>query len=227
MRRCLLCLATLLFLAAEAAPAHAGVLYSQPSSNIGFFYSQNDTSGLSPANPIVTYDNFTLGSTATIASATWVGGFLPSVVNNTITSFTLTFYNDNAGTPGTAITAETIPGNAGQAFLGRDVLQDYVYGYRANLPTPVPAVGGTQYWVSIVANLNTGGTSQWGWENGTGGDGAGFQSFGTAPPGPITSDSAFTLSDSAAVPEPTSLGLLAIGIAGIAGCGWRRRNQRM
>src|ERR1700686_2416877 len=82
-----------------AGRTYAGVLYSQPSDNIGFFYSQNDTSGATvPANG-TTYDNFTLGTGATVRNVSWVGGFLPSVVNNTIAAFTLTFYNDNSGAP--------------------------------------------------------------------------------------------------------------------------------
>ncbi|HWY88990.1 MAG TPA: hypothetical protein VNX28_19910 [Gemmataceae bacterium] len=220
MKRSILCLGAFALITVGAGRTYAGVLYSQPSDNIGFFYSQNDTGGATtPANG-TTYDNFTLGTTSTVRNVSWVGGFLPTIVNNTITSFTLTFYSDNSGAPGTALTTNTISGNANQSFVGRDALQDYVYSYSANLPTPFVATSGTHYWLSVVANLNAGGTFQWGWENSGGasdpGDGVGYQSLLGAMPTPITSDSAFTLSDVAAVPEPSTL-VMASALFGIFG----------
>jgi len=182
--------------------AHAGILYSQPSNNVGFFYSQNDTNGVPPANA-TTYDNFTLGTSSTVANVAWTGGFLPGADTTNITSFTLTFYNDNAGQPGSILATRTILGNAGQTFAGNDLLQDNVYNFNANVSTPT-FLAGTQYWLSIVANRDSGGLYQYGWENSSVGDGVGYQTlFGTT--GPITSDSAFTLSDVAAVPEPSTL----------------------
>jgi hypothetical protein len=210
------------YLTVGVTQAHAGIVYSQPSNNFGFFYSQNDTSGVpTPANA-TTFDNFTLGASSTIRNVGWVGGFLASVVNtNSITSFTVTFYNDSSGAPGSVLTTNTISGNAGQTFVGTDFFSDNVFSYNANLPTPVTVSAGKQYWLSVVANLSAGGTFQWGWENSSTGDGTGYQSFGGGTPGAITSDSAFTLSDTT-VPEPSTLTLLGLGSALMVG---RRRRR--
>ena len=67
---------------------------------------------------------------------------------------------------------------------------------------------GVQYWLSIVPDI--GFPPQWGWESGTGGDGAAYQCF-LGSCGPITTnDLAFTLLGAAVsnTPEPSSLFML-------------------
>ena len=212
MKRLIFWLVAIAFVASISDRANAAILYSQPSNNFGFFYSQHDTSG--SGSDATTYDNFTLGSTSTISSVSWDGGFLPGT-HTAITSFTLTFYSDNAGQPGAAIDVETISGNAGETATGTDTLLDDTFAYSATLPTAFTATGGTQYWLSIVGNMNSGGAFIFGWMNSNAGDGVGYQDLFSQRA--EKTDSAFTLSGTASsVPEPSSFATLSIGM-GICG----------
>jgi hypothetical protein len=87
------------------------------------------------------------------------------------------------------------------------------------------AVGGTEYWLSLVPDL--GFPPQWGWSTGTGGDGASYQVFfGTG--GPQASDLAFTLSGSpAGVPEPASWAMMLLGFFGLGGALRARRRMTL
>jgi hypothetical protein len=195
-------------LALVASSAEAAVLYSQPSNNFGFFFSQNDAGGL--GNFATTYDNFTLASSATIQSVDFTGGYLPSPGPGAITGFTISIFQDSSNSPGTLLYTAAIPGTGHETFVGTDALSDLVYSYSENISFAASA--GTQYWLSIVPDLTL--PYRWGWENSNVGDGVGYQQiFGTL--GRITSDSAFTLNDTpvpASVPEPFTLGVFGVGL---------------
>ncbi len=234
-----------------ATAARAGIVYNQPSDfpvsgAPGVYASQNDNGPTGAGNFATAYDNFTLSQTTVIKGVTWQGAyFLPPNAGtgaDAITAFTLTFWSDNAGTPGVALLSQTIPGNANESFVGMETATtnggNEVFNYFDNLPIPFTAVGGTQYWLSIVPNLFyedaplTDG--QWGWHTGTGGDGESMQDFETVTGDPTTlmrftnpHDLAFSLSDTtvSTVPEPASLAVW--GLIGIAGgvYRWRRCNR--
>jgi hypothetical protein len=200
---------TFLMLAAVASPAQ--IYFQNPTFN-GAFASQNDTNGF--GNFATSYDNFTLGTAANINKVEWIGSYFNPPQQGVITAWTLTFYADNGGIPGAAVYTQNVAGNAGETFLQNDNLGDPTYLYTLG-GVNFNAAAGTQYWLSVVPDL--GFPPQWGWETGTGGDGAAYQCFFGAC-APIASDLSFALfSGHTTVPEPGTLAMLGTGILGLAG----------
>ncbi len=199
-----------LILGVGAARLQAGDLYSQPTNSYGGYYSQNDTSSGGLGNYATVYDNFTLGSTATIGSVSWVGSYYPS--SGTMTGVTISIWADNSGAPDITdppLYSTFVSGNADETFLEDDFFGNPTYTYSASIN--FTATGGTQYWLSIVPDVAL--PPGWAWESGTGGDGISYQDFfGTLYE--IQVDEAFTLD--AAVPEPASAALLGGGLALLA-----------
>ncbi len=194
-----------------AIPASATQLvYVQNTDFGGAYASQNDPTFF--GNFATAYDNFGLASTTHVSDVLWIGSYFGGT--GSITGFTLTIYADNAGVPGTQVyTTGDVAGNAHEAFIGTDSAGNptYVYG----LTTAFTATGGSTYWMSIVPDLAF--PPQWGWETGTGGDGASYGCFfGTCGSNP--NDLSFAL----ATPEPGSITLLVTGLLTL-GAGIRRR----
>jgi hypothetical protein len=199
---------------AQAPCNFPGLIYCQPWDGGGnLFASQNDTvSGF--GNFATVYDNFTLKQGCDIRSFHWVGGYFNPPNQGPITAWTLTFYNDNAGTPGGAIGAGVFGGTANETFLG------YAGGfpiYEYSLYFHSFDIGPGTYWASVVPDL--GFPPQWGWSTGTGGDGVAYQCF-FGGCGPIAVDMAFSLD----TPEPGTLIMLGTGILGLAGALRRKIN---
>jgi hypothetical protein len=167
---------------------------------------------------------------------------LPSPVG--IQSFTLTFFSDRSGQPGSQIgSPETVSfANAHETLLGTRPGAsgaNMLASYSATLPTPFTAQANTPYWMSIVANFpfsdDTTNTA-WGWQTGVPPtDPSLVGSFqqaqfpnapGTLQPLARTQDLSFSLLSPAAnvIPEPSSLALLGLGVAALAG--WYRRGKK-
>ncbi len=145
----------------------ANEIYCQPWDGLGAAYaSQNDT-GNGFGKFATVYDNFTLSQTWDVQSFHWVGGYFNGPpTTGTITGWTLTFYYDSTGQPGSAFAQGFFPGNGGETCITSDCSIDPVYVYWLYF-------GGLQltpgtYWASVVPDL--GFPPQWGWESGTGGD---------------------------------------------------------
>ncbi len=186
-------------------------VYNQPTDRKGGFPSQNDPNRFGNYSTI--YDDFTLASTTSIGNVTWAGDYFNGSPN-TITAFTLKFYADNAGQPGSLLNTTSITGNANETAAGADLVPLPFYTYSAPLATSFNAAGGTKYWMSIVADLVY--TPQWEWETATGGNASAYQVFNGSG-GSVASDFTFSLvsTDATETPEPGSIALIfALGVTG-------------
>jgi PEP-CTERM motif len=194
--------------------ASADQLYNQPWDGTGNAYSSQNDPGTF-GNFATVYDNFTLGAGGTINDVQWYGEYFNPPVQGPILDFTVAFYADSGGVPGTTLFTETVSGTANETFL-TTVNGFPVYTYDLSI-NPFVAAAGTQYWVSVEPTLFF--PPQWGWSSGTGGDGAGYQCFFGACSSSGIPDLAFTLNGSttSGVPEPGSLLMLGSGLLGLAG----------
>jgi hypothetical protein len=201
---------------AAAGMCSADLIYNQSFDGSGVaFASQNDTNSGGFGNFATTYDNFTMPNLSTVTDVSWTGLYFNGTIAP-IAGFTLQFYSDNAGAPGSSIYSTVIIGTANETDIGS--FGNETYTYSATLGGSFTALGGTQYWLSIVPDL--GFPPQWGWATGTGGDGANYQVFqgvGTAG----ANDMAFSLSG-IETPEPFTFGLIGLGLGGIALAKFRR-----
>jgi hypothetical protein len=225
-RFCKVVSVTTIAVLAFTSTAHADVtVFNQPFSIAGSDTSQNDTRPGGLGNYDTAYDDFSLAGGASIDKVTWVGAYFNGNPGG-VTGFTVNFYANNGGVPGSLLETVPIAGNAGETGLGLDTFGNSMFNYSATLPQPFAASAGTPYWMSVVADLpmDVNFHPQWGWEQGTGGNGTAYQTgpaFGFA----LTNDLAFSLVSSA-TPEPGSVALMVgMGLSGVV-CFRRRKLAR-
>jgi hypothetical protein len=164
-------------------------------------------------NFATTYDNFTLSRRSAINQVEWVGSYFNPAQQGNITAWTVTFYADSAGQPGSSLASFLIGGNANETFLQNDNLGDPTYSYSADLF--FQASPHTQYWLSVVPDLGV--PPQWGWETSSRGDGLAYQDF-FGVRNKVPSDMSFTLNGGIVLsPEPGTLIMLGTGFLGVGG----------
>lgn len=200
MKRATAVVACLALLTWGAGRAGADVVvYSQTSTfpsmmNGNGITSFNDTTPINmggTGSMIAAADNFTIAAPPAsfpITSVQWTGGFAaPAVNQNSMTTFTLTFYSNNPAnhTPLTALSSFTVAANnanpvqvgtEGPGFPGGS--SKLIFNYSAPVTSAFTAMAGVQYWLSIVANIPFGSSPTfpaWVWQTAftTPGDGKG------------------------------------------------------
>jgi hypothetical protein len=118
--------------------------------------------------PYMHGENFTLDAGAGVTGVTWWGGseyyLYPDLTN--FAGWEVTFYEDAAGLPGGVIYNEYFAKAATNPVdTGYDGWQGAnVYSHEVGLASPVNLGGGTQYWLSIAADLISAGDDGWWWQ---------------------------------------------------------------
>lgn len=201
----------------------AATIYNQSFANADSHTSQNDTQPGGFGSFSKTYDNFTLNTDGEISDVHWVGAYFPeagatNIGTPVMNGFLIELWSDNAGEPGSLLFSESISGNAGETFLSNGLYNQVFYSYDANLASSFMAIAGTEYWLSIQAQLDF--PPHWGWAEGNGPDSYSSQDyFGQRYFN--GNDQAFSLTGTS-IPEPSTIMLL-----GIAGCGLLLRKRKL
>lgn len=201
-------------LALAGSAAASPVLFSQAyDGGIEATASQNDVGNF--GNFATSYDTFSLNSAATVTGVSVTGLYFNPGPPGAITGFTLGFYADNAGTPGSQLQSVYIAGNGGETADG----SAFDYSFATNFS----AQAGTTYWLSVVPDMVF--PPQWGWSTATSGPGDGYQAF-FGNGGTTGNNYAFTLTGNAvtSVPEPAAWALMLVGFGGL-GVGLRARRR--
>ncbi len=184
------------------------VLFQQLPDHGGGFLSgfSSDTETLTVA------DNFQLDQPAQIGSMTWWGGYFnPPDPDN----FTLRFYADNSGKPGSVIQSYSIGSSATKIFTGGTLNGVAEVQYVTNLGTPLSLQGNVHYWISI---FNASGPQTWLWESSFTKDGVqrSFTDPVNGPWEPVSGtpghDVAFELTP---VPLPPTFLFMAFGLSAL------------
>lgn len=111
--------------------------------------------------------------------------------------------------------------------IAEDTLALSLTNYTFNSFTPVSLTGGTRYWINVVSSLGGGSASWWGYADDNTGIGTALEFSSNPTDGTVANGFPYQMqvqvSDANnAVPEPTTLALLSVGLVGI-GFGKRRK----
>jgi len=169
-------------------------------------------------------DDFQLFSYGnTITEIQWWGvygdGPVPAADN-----FTIRIFADNGGLPESDPIIELAAGDVGRTDSGLDQdfqggLDVYAYSYAVS---PITLDANTTYWLSIV-NDTSGEAVNWFWENSSGSGNTATRASDDGGWWTVSREMAFSLSNDSVAPEPASMLLMGIGLAGLGVSRFRRK----
>ena len=200
-------------MASLASPSVASyVVYSQGPQNSGPSYASCFSLPLGCTQQVA--DDFTLTEDTLITDIHWWGNYDTGTAPAT-DDFTITFYEDIFSRPGKQLDALSITRQSASGLTNINGVP--VFKYDALLSAPFEVLANTTYWVSIDNDPD--GTA-WYWLQSTQGNGQNALQRDGWFPG--DSDVAFELTT---VPEPTTLAVVAVGLAGITVLRRKKRAQ--
>ena len=206
---------------AWAIPATAQVIYDNGTTPSNSFVSDTDF-------PEFVADDFSLAPGANVITGVqWTGLYFPSNTPTQPDNFTIQFFADVGGSPVVTPFLSLSIGNPGRTDTGIDLTGSDLFAYSANV-APITLAPNTVFWLSVFNNtlriLTITGSGQCKMRlatvmavtpQPTRGCRRYKDRWGT---GKISS------SPARAIPEPSVLALLAIGVIGLLGC--RRKRAR-
>jgi len=163
-------------------------------------------------------DDFSLGALGTtITDVHWWGvyDFGGSDVPAS-DDFTITIYDDALGAPDSvSFRTASLIGSVDRLLTGDSIVGFDVYEFQADI-VPITLPAGVTFWLSIVNDTPTT-VSDFAWATSAAGGGNSVQKREAGVWVPIDVELAFNLTATTApVPEPTSLFLFVLGLAGLA-----------
>ena len=159
-----------------ASIASADVLYSQQATLGNTFYQSSWLIDQGSDWDMYAYDNFTIPVTADVTHVEWQGGYIYNGQWGRASDFSIFFYATKATVNEPDCGNPQLPEwYLARYLVGSNAVETLhpgtsnVYDYSFDLPTAFHAVGGTQYWIRILAWQPS--VPDWGLNSATGGDG--------------------------------------------------------
>ena len=194
--------------------ASAAVIYDNGISAANSFVSDVDF-------PLFVADDFSLNAGANvITDVHWTGLYFDSNTPQAADNFVIQFYADAGGAPAVVPLLSFAIGNPGRTDTGTDLTGSDLFAYSVDI-APVVLAPATTFWISIFNDTTGDADDNWFWgmrdQVGNSFTRPDFVSAWT-----LQGDGhEFSLTGPGAVPEPSSVVLLALG--GIGLLGWLRK----
>lgn len=214
---------TLCLLALTVASAsHAGIIYDNGSP-------RSDLSPIADAGlPQFVADDFVLQAPdTTITNIRWWGHYAWGGPGLPEDDFTISIFEQVGNAPAIAPIIEVHVGAVDRARTRQfDRAGATVYFYSTFLDVPITLAASTTYYLSITNNTYLATGTIWSWSNHRYNNGNNY--FREDPNGPWIDDSsdmemAFFMTDYPPIPEPLTLSLLGMGLAGLSMQRMKRR----